>query len=194
MLASLQTIHIPVMGFTQTTRNPTGQETLWRLLRSVSAPEHWVYSPLPWDTDPKAIAAHIVRNTAPDADINVYAYSWGAGWFLPRLARELHRWGRWINQAVLCDPVYRSPNPLLRGRSLLNRWWAPTIPIPHNVRELHIFRQAKNKPAGHRVRPDNPRLTTIVRDVHIDGLRHAEMDDLPAYHDLCLQLSQEITA
>lgn len=182
------------MGFTQTTKNPTGLETLWQMLRELSSPTDSVQGPASWKDDPEAKAGLVGRNTELDAKINVFAYSWGAGWFFPRFAQALQRWGRSIDNVVLCDPVYRSPRLLFRGRSLLNRVWAPSIRIPSNVRRVQIYRQKTDKPSGHRVIPIDPRRTEIVSDVLIRDTPHVRMDDLPEFHNLCLKLSREITS
>lgn len=179
---------VPIMGFTQQTARPTGLEKLWRQLREHSAPDCCILTPRQWDDNWQGIAQFIDRNAAEHARIDVVAYSWGAGDGFIKLAESLGRLPvpRSVEMAVLADPIYRSPMVPFVFRSLLNTFWAPSIIVPDNVRRVRWTRQNVNKPAGHDLR----RTDGSVRGIgwgYIRGLRHEQMDDDPAFHEMAME-------
>ena len=176
--------HILISGFRQNKAELNGMEELWLACRTYSSPKVCIQY-YAWDEDWKGIAQFISRNSNDETRINVYAYSWGAGWGFVRLARLLGKEGLEINQAVLCDPVTRSPllptwlpiNPL----SLLpNR----KIKVPSNIREVHWLRQKVNRPCGHTPVGEH----CIIHDPVELSVNHSAMEDSPQFHKMVMDI------
>ena len=188
-MSTIRKVWVPVMGFTQTALRQTGMETLWCRLRELSSQATWVFSPQPWSTDARAIAAQVDRIAAPDAQIYVMPYSWGAGQFFIDFANALAALKRPIHHAVICDGVYRSrllphwlpANPLSMTR-------LPKLKVPANVREVTWFFQRQNRPAGHEPVAVDP-LWTLIHPGRELKLRHEQMDDCPEFHRAVLELA-----
>jgi len=188
-------IHICISGFTQNESSTHGVFTLSeKLARASHACQHnsrvWLCT---WDSRWHHVAEHIwllwreYTDSADDLAINIYGYSWGAGWGAVRLATQLEQRGLPVRVAVLCDPVYRHPNPIFRWYSLLGRdWWvAPRIIIPANVARVVTFNQRHNHPQGHLVTAAG-RATVVDAPVELDRI-HQYMDDAREWHDACLR-------
>ena len=127
-------------GFLQDDRAVTGLEKLWLKSRAFSNRNCCIQC-REWDDDPIGMADMIWRNSTPDPIIYDIDYSWGGGWGMPQLAKALRERGLWIDTAVMCDPVYRSPRLTMRWRSLINKGpLTPKIVIPPNVRKIIWFR------------------------------------------------------
>jgi len=172
--------HVLISGFTESWAKPTGTEELWRKLAVLESPKTAVLAPLEWDADWKAVAGFIRRNSESLLPlINVYAYSWGAGWGFVNLAKHL---GINIRRAVLCDPVYRSPfMPAAIPLNPLSFFSSPTITVPRNVMDVRWLYQRRNKPAGHT--PVSAVADVVEPGFLIDdGTKHSGMDNHPRYH------------
>ncbi len=175
--------HVCVSGYTQHIGQLTGLARLWAELHRQHAGPTAVVALHEWNSNFERIAESIelcsMLLDEPPA-INVYAYSWGAGWGFLRFAEALQRRGLKINHAILSDPVYRSVWAAFRYRSLIGH---PQIVVPANVENVRWFRQHTNKPAGHDLVAADPRRTNIAPPLIIPGVVHAYMDDLPEFHD-----------
>ena len=143
----------------------------------------------PWNAEWGRIAKrmHLLRNrySRERFVVVVCAYSWGAGNGLKKLADQLARYDIEIEVVVMSDGVYHS-------------WWLPkslwflevralfglAIRLPTNVKAVHGFAQTESRPRG--VKPTgNGKIlswTEVVRP-------HAEMDDLPEWHDKCASVA-----
>lgn len=183
---------VTISGFTQHIGQPIGMTRLWRRLRRLSSPTTCVTFPLPWDSPWERVAAFIRSESDGGAEVQVYAYSWGAGHGFIRLAEALGE-GRkplLVSAAVLADPVYRSPwlpawlpfNPLSLTR-------APKIKIPWNVLEVAWLRQRTDRPCGHDLITDTPLRTRILDCVEL-SCGHQDMDDRDEFHELALRYAE----
>lgn len=125
--------------------------------------------------------------------VGVFGYSWGGGWGAIEFARELRRLGIGVRSMVLCDPVFRSWNPLLRYRSFFHRdvplLGAPVIKIPSNVGEVYSFHQTMNRPQAHRLLPENG--TTIHPSQRLFRT-HEAMDDAPEFHKQAIFVAEKL--
>ena len=104
----------------------------------------------PWDTSP-TIPAQAVEALRP-RNLVAVAYSYGAGWALPRFAEALHKHcrGSRIDLACLIDPVPRWRFAPLRWISL-TRWGAYSVPA--RVDRVAYWRQVNASPFGRAVMP-----------------------------------------
>jgi len=152
-----------------------------------------------WDTpwcDVAEYAAALQRKYREDDNlvVLVYAYSWGAGWGAMRLAKKLGARGINIRVMVLCEPIYRHPNPLMRWRAMstvdLPFLPQPTIRAPDNVDEIWWFVQRQNRPSGHRILAQSSE-TVIHEPVELHA-EHQHMHQQKEWHDKCLEVANEI--
>jgi hypothetical protein len=178
---------VPLMGFTESVSRRTGMERLWSELRVLASPKVTVLMPWEWHDDMRSLAAFINRNSPGSVPrIFVFAYSWGAGYAFPRLARECERLGLTIESACLCDPVYRSGwlpwwlpiNPLSLTRE-------PLIGIPSSVALVHWVRQQLTLPRGHDLFPEDPESTEIAPEIILQEA-HSRIDSHPAWRAMVM--------
>jgi pimeloyl-ACP methyl ester carboxylesterase len=183
-----------ISGFTQSEEQWNGvQELREKLLSELDD-----YSSLSvrirldvWKSDWYAIARQIymLRERYPQEPFRVvaFAYSWGVGNGLVRLAKNLDRFGVDIDHAVVSDPVYRHWFSPGNWRAM---WGDRRIVIPANVQRMEGFYQTTDKPHGRR--PVSDRLTcepwTLLRRPH------AEMDDARPWWERCIEVAKEQAA
>lgn len=189
----VKSIHLFGMGFTQRLGRRSGQIELWLKARRYSCPDHLMLTPFPWRADP-AEAAGLLRQACGRDDVKIhgYFYSWGAGWFFPRLAEAMAKRGLRFHRVVLCDPVNRTrllPHWLPINPTSMMAW--PKIKLPSNVDECHVFRQRTNRPAGHDVIPSEGSVLHPPVELYVP---HEDMEDELSYHDLVLRLIEEAQA
>lgn len=183
--------HICISGFTQNLGRPSGLELLWSKIRN----RHHngrvcVMDPRTWNDNWAHVAEFIWRLRPPHAAprIGVYAYSWGAGWGFPQLARECAKRGLVIDVAVLADPVYRH---WYRAGNWRAFWPLSTIRVPRSVDRVHWFYQSQNWPRGHRVVAEDPTCTAIWPGMELSA-DHAYMDDAREFHELALHAAEKL--
>lgn len=174
---------VVISGFTQKEGSPNGMHRVWEQLHSLFAAPDAHVALREWDSDWRQFAEHIRVSSVDNPTIIVAAYSWGCGYGLVKLARELKRRAKCINCAVLSDPVYCHPIWWLRWLAMLD--WRP-ITIPSNVHSVRWFFQRENRPRAYELRPERKHICTIRKGVEITGVDHQGMDDLEAFHDACL--------
>jgi len=183
------------MGFTESANSRTGIEKIWADLRCLASPRVTVLMPWEWHDDMRSLAAFINRNSPGSVPrIFCFAYSWGAGYAFPRLARECERLGLTIETACLCDPVYRSG---------LLPWWLPLNPlsltrrpqigIPSSVERVHWVRQRLLPPCGHDIFPEDPDFTEIAPAKELLEV-HTRIDNHPMWRALVLREAEEFVA
>lgn len=192
--------HICISGFLQDLGHRTGIERLFMILRILLGATTEVDLRL-WNEDWDKYARYVWRNSARDARIHLFAYSWGGGWGAMKLCKALakiqaeeraqlvsdedRRWYQCptIEVVVLCDAVYRSPwTPdwlPLNPKSLLPH---PKIKVPANVRRVIWFYQRNDHPRGHTVVAADPTRTTVEPGIEIPGATHATIDEAQAFH------------
>lgn len=177
--------HIIISGFKQRRHEKNGMTDLWLRMRKYSSADACVQKYV-WKEPWAEVAAEIKRVSHPNAMVNIYAYSWGAGYGFTCLANELRQRSVPVRNAVLCDPVFRRlwlPTWLnLAPSSLMDE---QTIAIPDNVAEVRWFYQTQNKPSGHPPVPTSP-VTTVHDGVRL-RLEHTDMDSSPEFHDACIE-------
>lgn len=157
------------------------------------------YSPLAvrvrydqWNANWKHVARqmHLLRDRyEPKGEpfsVVVFAYSWGVGNGLVKLAKELKRYGIGIECAVICDGIYRHWFGLGNWRIVCG--WPITIPT--NVRSLIAYHQSQARPYGVKPIVDG-KLTQFNEETDwIELIRpHIDMDDASAYHAECLRVA-----
>ena len=188
-----------ISGFTQTEAKPHG---VYRLKEKIIAQ---IYDSgclanirvemRQWNDNWKNVADHVhILNTEREVLVNVYAYSWGAGWGFVQLANQLKKRGITIKTAVLCDPVYRHPNLLLRWKSLLSRDWttfSPFIKIPSNVETVHHFHQTLDRPQGHMLWAEDVSKTRITEAVKLERT-HSYIQFAEEWHQKCLTATSDL--
>lgn len=144
-------------GFTEREgqAEPCGVERLANLLRRTPDCRGWEIEFRPWTADTAGLAARIAHDAGPmyrymagmcrtvcqtldmpfsgidsRVSIVVAGYSWGGGWAARHFAWRC--WEQSLPIATLClaDPVYRSPRPWLRWRSVFPPPRPPRGPWP----------------------------------------------------------------
>lgn len=146
-----------VMGFTQDLGTLTRLQRAYDRTCKQIKPETDRVLLFPWNADWNAVAEHIFRfsQNGDPPRIRACGYSWGAGWGVWKLCRELDRRNVRIDRLALIDPVHRHPNPLRRWRtltSLIPRVLPTPILYPNNIiGDVLWFGQKKNWPRSHPV-------------------------------------------
>lgn len=175
---------ICISGFMQRLYTPNGMEKLWLRLREEAESVYCCVSLHPWNTNWKQFVQHILR-TGPvertSLDIRVAAYSWGCGYGLVNLSKELHKNGVYIKTAVLSDPVYHNNWTLWRSlwSPILGQ---PKVYIPENVLEVYYFRQKEERPYGCQCVAEDFEQTKIVDCGYLRNI-HTRMDDATDFHN-----------
>jgi pimeloyl-ACP methyl ester carboxylesterase len=178
-----------ISGFTQTQEQWNGvQELREKLLSELDD-----YSSLSvrvrldtWNANWYEIARqlYMLRERYPEEPfvVVVFAYSWGCGHGLVKLAKYLDRFGVDIQKAVLSDPVYR--HWFLKWRALMGD---ARIRVPNNVLSMEGFYQTTDKPAGRLP------VSDLIKCEPWTKLRlpHAEMDDARAWRLRCVEVAKE---
>lgn len=142
-------------------------------------------------------AALLAKHYEEPVRVNIYAYSWGAGWGAMQLARALLARGIFVQTMVLSDPVFRHPLPWRRWLTLFRRdsrfglLPAPVIRVPRNVGEVYSFHQLVDWPQGHRLLPDNGATMHPPRRLHRG---HAAMDEAPEFHKCAIVAAEQLRA
>lgn len=187
----LKNWHIIISGFTQHEAKISGMTKLWLELGKFRSPETTI-ALREWNACWESVAEAIWWSslTPEELNVNIYAYSWGAGWGFVNLARHLRNRGININTAVLSDPVYRHKYWAGQWRALVP--WS-TVTVPANVKEVHWFRQHQNLPAGHNLVAADSNLTKINLPVVLT-VTHPYMDDSYSFHSRALRSAEELHA
>ena len=183
--------HIVICGFTQGIGRRTGSHTLWMALNQSLSDAKTAVLLYPWHSRWSDVAEMVAvsSDTAGPPKICVYAYSWGAGYGFVQLAKQLRRRGLSIDQAVLCDPVYKSPLWSLAWLSLVHQWLGLAIHVPANVRHVQHFFQRRNVPRGAALVARSP-LTHIDEGAELDR-NHGWMSEAAEYQSLCKRVARE---
>jgi hypothetical protein len=154
----------------------------------------WLFA---WNNDWRMTAEHfwlVKQRYECEVRVGVYGYSWGGGWGAIKIAKELKKVGVRVRSMVLCDPVYRHPNPLLRWTALLKRqrmfFGSPIIHIPDNVDQVYSFHQTISRPQGHLLVADGDG-TELHRPVQLE-MDHLKISDAEEFHDLVLKVADKI--
>ncbi len=172
--------HICISGFLQSEARPNGILRLWlQTIRPLQEPDTFT-TYRRWNS-PWTSLAEFIQFTRGSGNLRlgIYAYSYGAGWGAMRLARALRQRGIAVDEMVLADPVFRHGCRSLAWLSLLR---GPRIRVPANVQRLTWFYQTTNRPAGHQLLDH---AGQPIPGIHVPGVIHQAMDDLPAFHEAC---------
>ncbi|TVP80446.1 MAG: hypothetical protein EA353_03755 [Puniceicoccaceae bacterium] len=170
-------------GFRQGLSKPTGLELLWQQMRTLSAPDVCVLTPMEWDADPKALAEYIARNSTYDARVFFYGYSYGVGHFGTRFWRALDDLGIGIPVLVSCDGIRRKR--LLKPLSLRFFRNVVSIPVPGNVGIAYGFVQSNDRLLrGHALKADS--AETQVHMIDQPGHDHYSIDESTSFHRVAL--------
>lgn len=180
--------HFVIGGFRQHAGLPSGIQALWSKLRRAHGNGRVAVELREWSTDWDAVAELVWNFRRPPElpAVYVYAYSWGAGWGFTRLAHALERRGIQIEDAVLCDPVYRSP---LRSLAWLSILPGRTVKVPANVARVHWFYQRQSFPSGHQPVAADPTKTRVGEPTLLN-LDHVYMDDADEFHSLACDIAR----
>lgn len=142
----------------------------------------------PWNADWAHVARqlHLLRNRyeREPFEVLVFAYSYGVGNGLVKLARHLDRYGIDVSHAVTCDGIYRHWFSLGNWRSLFGGF---QITLPPNVKVVDAFHQEVSRPMGAKPIGSGSNLRTWKRL----RLPHVEMDDAAEFHRKCLEVAAE---
>jgi len=178
--------HIVISGFSQRLGQTTGCQRLWMDLGCLRS-DTTVVEFRPWDSDWGDLAELVKIASDPLPMINVYAYSWGAGYGAIQLARQLRRRQLVVDRAVFADPVYHAKT--LVGRMCAHVLaYCPCwrITIPDNVLSVKSTIQRTSLLHGHRLRAENPSRTKIHKPIRVVA-DHRWMDDSPEFCQLVME-------
>ncbi len=191
--------HIFISGYTQNRQQSTGLQKCWLDAQSNynkdnKNPHNCCFFPvLPWNYDWYTLARFIqinsnfAENHNEPPKINIYAYSWGAGYGATQLAKNLQKVANYnVQTMVLADPVacagFAGWKAIFAGRYAITRRFAPIIQIPKNIRNVYWSRQYNNWPRAHSLHSSSSK--TKIHSPHLESsLIHAEMDDSPWFQD-----------
>jgi hypothetical protein len=186
--------HIIISGYSQSYRTPTGCERIWLALHAATdTVERCLY--FPWNAPWCDIAEFIKRCSEPDAEVYIYAYSWGAGYGFVSLAEELQKRGLPVTHAVLCDPVWRRkgiPAGLNWIGSLSSVWADSKLDVPANVQEVSWCYQRNNKPDGDTPTAAKGATTIIHPGVKIENAIHPTIDESEWFMNTSLKVAEVI--
>lgn len=175
-----------ITGFLQNQGTPTRLIKLWDLLRTRHSSATSAVRLCPWNTNWSHEAEFVFRLSNGDPPrVVVCAYSWGAGWGAMELARQLERRGLDVQSMVLIDPVYRHCYSLGQWRALVP--WSQ-IRVPANVHEVHWFRQAVSRPAGHDLVAES--TGTVIHPSVVLRVDHVHMDDQQVCLKKCVEVAE----
>lgn len=190
----IHTWHVIVGGFRQTTGEPTGMQSLFKMMHSRFARKGVEISPLEWNSR-FADFAELIRWTSPGARktrITIASYSWGTTG-ARNLARELYKRGFGVHSIVSSDGVYRHGYWAGQWRALVP--WS-TIYMPGNVKEVHYFVQRDDKLLkGHKIdREEGEAFPKIAPPIVLDGRVHNFMDESEEFHEAALLAAERVYA
>jgi|TARA_Y100000310_G_scaffold65390_1_gene60872 hypothetical protein len=185
-------------GFLQDRKALTGQEILWRKLRTVVAggqiTKTTLLPPQKWNADVKGLAEFLFRNLVQNGDrrVLISGYSYGGGWGAIRLCKELLRMGVLVDHLVMADAVHRNRMGFTNVVNIFSKGgqWR-SIKIPANVRHVHPFRQAVDVPRGHKLKAVDGNITTIDPTVWLK-CGHSFVDEQKKYQDKVVALVKEL--
>jgi len=142
-----------------------------------------------WDNDPEDTADYIYRWSGGDSppQVMLVGYSWGAGYGVVQLAKQLRERNIRVQHAVLCDPVKHS---VAVWRAMIPRtiFHHIQITIPSNIESVYWLRQYEDKPAGHDLVAESP--YTKIHAPYILKCGHVEADNDPAFYEMCLNVAR----
>lgn len=144
----------------------------------------------PWNSRWSEVAEHIWllgQHHQTDVIVNVYAYSYGVGWGVAQLCKELQKRGIQVHSVVASDGVFRHPNIFMRWTSLLRRdlAFSPVIRIPANVVTVVPFHQTLNRPQGHKIVGEKDFSGDIRQSTELP-VTHQYMDDAQPFHNAAM--------
>jgi len=192
--------HFFISGATQNRQQSTGLQKAWLDAKINDKPGYvekltktCFFPVLPWNYDWYTLARFIQINSQyisnepkwPESPlINIYGYSWGAGYGAIQLATYLQSVAQYdIQNMVLTDPVYCSSSRFMRWRAVftsrfhITRKFAPKITIPSNVLSVHWSRQFNNWPRAHALY-SLPHAKTVIHPPNLESsLIHSQMDE-----------------
>jgi hypothetical protein len=183
-----------ISGYTQTEETWNGvQELREKLLAELDD-----YSALSvrvrldkWHADWKEVARQLYmlreRYPAEAFTVIVFAYSWGVGNGLVKLAKHLDRFGVDVTHAVVSDPVYRHWFNIGNWRVIMGD---SRIVLPASVKCAEGFFQRTSYPMGRKPVSD----TDVCTKWELLRLPHAEMDDARAWHQRCIEVAKSHAA
>lgn len=180
---------VPIMGFRESTAQPTGLEYIWQALRPNLDASTYMVTPYEWDEDMRGLVDFIQRNSPNGSEAMVIAYSWGCGVGFTTFAREALRSGLRIKIAVLCDPVYRSrifPTWLPFNPLSISRLIRMPISIPASVERVEWVRQIVDYPRGHDLIAEDRTRTKIGGGSYVLA-RHRSIDNSEDFYRLAIR-------
>lgn len=146
----------------------------------------------PWKHIARQMHLERLRYKHEPFGVVVFAYSFGAGNGLVRLAKQLKRYGIGIEAAVVSDGVFHSWLPpelwFLEARALLG---LARIRLPPSIARLIAFHQTVSRPMGLRPKASESQLSNA--DWRQLEYPHVEMDDAPEWHAECVRVAIEAT-
>lgn len=199
--------HFFISGYTQNRQQSTGLQKAWLQTKTsayksnpINTQSICFFPVLPWNYDWYTLARFVQINSQEYKSIkgggrlalppplspliNIYAYSWGAGYGAIRLTQFLLSVANYnVQNMVLADPVYCSSYFFNRWRAMFSsrfsftRWFAPQITIPSNVLSVFWSRQYNNWPRAHSL-VSYPDSKTVIHSPYLEhSLTHSEMDE-----------------
>ncbi len=209
---SIKQWHFFISGFTENRQQSTGLQKAWKTATTTCPAKNLhstVFFPvLPWNHNWYQLARFVQINSQqykdvggggklvmPPPKINIYAYSWGAGYGAINLAQNLDSIANYeIQNMVLADPVYCSTSFFMRWRAIFagrfdcTRKLAPKITIPSNTHSVYWSRQFNDWPRAHNLY-SLPASRTVIHPPNLElNLSHSEMDEATWFQDKVQEL------
>ncbi len=185
----IQTWNYFISGFTENRSQLTGLGQAWHKCQEAEL-KSTTCSLFPWNYNWFHEARRLQNFATPSPTINIFGYSWGAGYGAIQLAENLRTVGNYdVHVMVLADPVYCDPCFLLRWKTIfssryaITRRFAPVITIPSNVRAVYWSRQYKNWPRAHSLQAEDKIHTAIMSPKLETRLEHGQMDEAPWFQE-----------
>ena len=174
-------------GFTQTEQFGSGMDNVQRHCARIFRDDADVYDLRPWNVNTRGLANLMERNGVKKAILA--GYSWGAGFALVNLSKQLIKKGISVELAPLCDPVDRagwlpawSLLTVFSFRSMLSKFG--TVKIPDGVKHVVGLRQNYNSPKAHRISYQGKKFDLPL--VKNKWVGHNQIDDSGEWLDLVI--------
>jgi hypothetical protein len=141
-----------------------------------------------WNSPWKKIASEMYllreRYRKEKFTVVAFAFSYGVGNGLIKLAKRLDRYGIEIDCAVLCDGIFRHWFTPAQWRII---WGDTRIRLPGNIKSYYGFYQDIETPKGRKPVSD----TAVCLGWERLHLPHVEMDDSWKFREKCVEIARQ---
>lgn len=176
----IEHIVVLITGFAQPRNISNGMQALAKRLhaagQAASFPVATRVHQATWRVDVRALVrSTLTLDGIPELTIAGHSYG---GWAAHRIAWEFQKAGRPVNNLLLTDAVDKRDEGVKNDKLLI---------VPKNVERLWSWRQQKRRPRGSTVRLESSHTEWVVNEI-VEGVKHARMDELPAFQEAVFNL------